>query len=100
MTPIRAVYEKGVFRPLSPVELPEGARVEVSLIGPKETQPTQATKTAQTAEVSEDATEPLVGEELAALLQRIDALPLEGEIDSDLSTTYREILYPKRGEMP
>ena len=29
MTAIEAVYENGVFRPLQPVPLPEGARVEV-----------------------------------------------------------------------
>ena len=57
---------------------------------------------ARAAEASRMArvAEPLVGEELAALLESIDALPLESEPDPDLSTTYREILYPKHGEIP
>ena len=29
MSPIRAVFEGGLFRPLEPVDLPEGTRVEV-----------------------------------------------------------------------
>ena len=29
MTTIRAIYENGVFRPLEPVDLPEGSRVEL-----------------------------------------------------------------------
>ena len=93
MKSITAVYEKGgVFRPLSPVDLPEGAQVEVNVVQQKQTRP---------AEASQRATEPLVGEELATLLQSIDALPLEGETHpADLSTTYREILYPKHGKMP
>jgi predicted DNA-binding antitoxin AbrB/MazE fold protein len=92
LTTLVLVYENGVFRPLDPVELPEGAQVEVSIIG--------QTKEKQTAEEHEETSAPLMGEELAALLQRIDALPLEGDIDSDLSTTYREVLYPKCGDMP
>jgi predicted DNA-binding antitoxin AbrB/MazE fold protein len=31
MPMIRAIYENGVFRPLEPVDIPEGTRVEVSL---------------------------------------------------------------------
>jgi predicted DNA-binding antitoxin AbrB/MazE fold protein len=29
MATIRAIYENGVFRPLAPVDLPEGSRVEL-----------------------------------------------------------------------
>lgn len=95
MQPIIAVYENGVFRPLDPVELPEGARVEVSPVGQNGVQFTGEVQS-RTAK----ATKPLVGEELAALLDEFDALPLEGEPDPTLSTRYREILYPKQGEMP
>lgn len=92
MKSITAVYEKGVFRPLSPVDLPEGAQVEVNVVQQNDTRP---------AEASQQATEPLVGEELATLLQGIDTLPLEGETHPpDLPTTYRKILYPKHGKMP
>jgi len=40
METIRAIYEGGVFRPLDPVELPEGAQVEVSPIRENGTQAT------------------------------------------------------------
>ena len=90
MSLIPAIYEQGVFRPLQPVELPEGARVEVLA----NDQP------AQSAEQPEGTAQLLVGEELAALLMRIDDLPLESLPDPDLSATYREILYPRTGQAP
>ncbi len=93
MQPIIAVYENGVFRPLDPVELPEGARVEVNPVGQNGVQFTGEGQRPKSAK-------PLVGEELAALLDEFEALPLEGEPDPTLSTSYREILYPKQGEMP
>ena len=34
MTPITAVYENGVFRPLGPVDLPEGSTVRVEPVPP------------------------------------------------------------------
>lgn len=93
MQPIIAIYENGVFRPLDPVELPEGARVEVNPVGHNGVQSAGEGDRAT-------ATKPLVGEALAALLDEFEALPLEGEPDPTLSTRYREILYPKQGEMP
>lgn len=95
METIRAVYEGGVFRPLDPVELPEGAWVEVSPVGQNGAQPAEEGQSQSTRYAT-----PLVGEELAALLEEIDALPLESEPDPTLSARYREILYPKQGEMP
>jgi len=86
MSAIEAVYENGVFRPLQPVELPEGARVAVLAL--------------DKAPAPVGQQEPLVGEELMALLKDIDSLPLEAAADPDLSTTYREILYPPHGKMP
>lgn len=73
MKTIKAVYEGGVFRPLNPVELPEGVWVEMNVISQNGVQ---------------KASKPLVGEELAALLAEIDALPLEGEPYPTLSTRY------------
>ncbi len=32
---IEAIYQQGVFRPLEPVELPEGARLDIVLITPE-----------------------------------------------------------------
>jgi len=94
METIRAVYEGGVFRPVEPVDLPEGAWVEVNPIGQNGAQPVEQ------GQSQRKVTKPLVGEELATLLAKIDALPLESEPDPDLSTTYREILYPKQGDIP
>lgn len=79
MQTIKAIYSEGVFRPVDPVELPEGSWVEVSFIEHTETQ----------SRANGVATLPLVGEELAALLKRIDALALESETKPDLSTNYR-----------
>jgi len=92
MGSIEAVYENGVFRPLQPVALPEGARVAVVTFIPA----------APLDEVASPVglREPLVGEELMALLQDIDSLPLERAPDPDLSTTYREVLYPRQQELP
>ena len=80
MSTIEAVYENGVFRPLQPVALPEGAHVAVVTLEPR---------------VPGDAADPLVGADLRALLAEIDRLPLESPPDPSLSTTYRETLYPK-----
>lgn len=49
---------------------------------------------------TEKAVQPLVGEELVKVMERIAALPLESEPDPDLSTTYRDVLYPKNGDAP
>ncbi len=35
--PISAIFDAGVFRPLQPVDLPNGARAEVTLITPSAT---------------------------------------------------------------
>ncbi len=90
--PIEAIYENGVFRPLQPVELPEGARVAVVTFTPQAPLDQAASRLGMP--------EPLVGEELMALLTHIDSLPLAGAPDPDLSTTYREILYPRHSERP
>jgi predicted DNA-binding antitoxin AbrB/MazE fold protein len=93
MRPIEAIYENGVFRPLSPIELPEGARVEVIVIGP--TQPGLLSGEAEIAE-------PVVGEELAALLDQIAELPYTPHPDgqTDVSSRHDDFLYPKQGKMP
>jgi predicted DNA-binding antitoxin AbrB/MazE fold protein len=85
MPTIEAVYENGVFRPLQPVALPEGARVAVVTLG-------------SVAPV--EAAGPLVGVELSAPLEEIDSLPLESPPDPTLATTYRQTLYPQQGEIP
>ncbi len=85
MQPIQVIYENGVLRPLSPIELPEGAKVEVIVI--------------ERPELS--TVEPAVGEELAKLLDEIATLPYTPHPDgrTDISTHHDDVLYPKNGKM-
>lgn len=48
---IHAVYENGVFRPLDPVELPEGRRVDVVVPGTSRDEDSIATKEKRQAEL-------------------------------------------------
>ena len=41
MPTIRAIYENGVFRPLEPVDLPEGCEVELHNLRPAGAEPSQ-----------------------------------------------------------
>jgi len=88
MTAIRAIYENGVFRPLRPVGLPEGAPVELIVV---EGTPDSADKAGS-----------LVGEELAALLDQVASLPYSPHPDrrTDISERHDDILYPKNGKQP
>lgn len=93
---IKAVYEGGVFRPLDPVELPEGTQVEVSPLREDVVQPTRNNASQR------NAAKPLVGEKLAALLDQFDALPYAPHPDgrTDIAEHHDEILYPRHGDMP
>lgn len=106
MPPIEVVYEHGVFRPLQPVELAEGVRGQVSVtehieqgkrgeLSMQQSPPREAAQGTGTGE-------PLVGEELAALLDRIAELPYTPHADGrmDISTHHDSILYPEQGQMP
>ena len=89
MPPIEAIYENGVFRPLSPIQLPEGARVEVIVIEPG--RPDSLSGETEVVELA-------VGEELAALLDQVAALPYTPHPDgqTDVSSRHDDFLYPKR----
>ena len=95
MSTIEVIYENGVFRPLSRVELPEGARAEV-IIGQADLLPVQENQPAHT-----DAAQPTVGEELVALLDQIAGLPYTPDPDgqTDVSTRHDDFLYPKHGKI-
>lgn len=75
----RKLFYKGVLRPVEPVSLPEGARVEGLILTP-----TPVTN----------------GEDSIDVLDRIAALPLEGDPGPLTSQDYESILYPKDGERP
>jgi predicted DNA-binding antitoxin AbrB/MazE fold protein len=72
---IEAVYEKGIIRPLEPLELPEGARLDVIVITHE-----QAKTNGNTAE----------------MLAEIAALPLEGSSDAFAGREHDSILYPRK----
>lgn len=94
MQPIEVIYENGVFRPLSPIKLPEGVRAEVVVIEQPNSLPREANLLAET-------TEPAVGEELATLLDRIAALPYTPHPDgqTDISSHHDDFLYPRQRKM-
>lgn len=78
---ITAIYEQGVLRPLTPLELPEHARVEITIRRPDQTaeqrrKVEQALRAAGllTASPSQTPQAPVLSEEArAALAQRIGA---------------------------
>jgi predicted DNA-binding antitoxin AbrB/MazE fold protein len=71
---IEAVYEQGMIRPLQPLDLPEGSRLDVIVITHEQT------KTNGNA---------------AEVLAEIAALPLEGSSDAFPGREHDSILYPK-----
>ena len=71
---IEAVYECGVIRPLEPLELPEGTRLDV------------------TVNIHEKHN---TNGNAAQFLAEIAALPLEGPADSFSGREHDSILYPK-----
>lgn len=72
---IEAVYEQGMIRPLQPLELPDGTRLDLIVITHE--QP----KTNGTA---------------AEILAEIAALPLEGSTDDFAGREHDSILYPRK----
>jgi predicted DNA-binding antitoxin AbrB/MazE fold protein len=72
---IEAVYEQGMIRPLQPLELPEGARLDLIVITHEE---------------------PQSNGNAAKILAEIAALPLEGSSDSFAGREHDSILYPKK----
>ena len=71
---IEAVYEQGMIRPLQPLELPEGARLDLIVITHE--QPKTNGNTAQ-------------------ILAEIAALPLEGSTEPFTGREHDSILYPR-----
>ena len=72
---IEAIYEQGVIRPLEPLELPEGARLDVIVITHEQ---------------------PKINGNAAEILADIAALPLEGSSDAFTGREHDSILYPKK----
>ena len=70
---IEAVYEHGMIRPLEPLELPEGARLDLIVITHEQ---------------------PKTNGNAAEVLAEIAARPLEGSNDSFAGREHDSILYP------
>lgn len=108
MPPIEVVYEHGVFRPLQPVELAEGVRGQVSVTEHIEKEELEEVRSRRqqpsptAAGPKAETVVPLVGEELADILDRIAELPYTTHADgrTDISTHHDDILYPKQGQIP
>jgi len=96
MASIEVVYEKGIFRPLEPVELPEGAVGEV-IIAPSSA-PADARDQATTANDNEAES---AGQRAYRLLMEIAALSHTAPDErTDVGVHHDSILYPKHGKMP
>jgi len=72
---IEAVYEQGMIRPLQPLELPEGARLDLIVITHEQ---------------------PKANGNTAEIIAEIAALPLEGSSDAFPGREHDLILYPKK----
>ena len=72
---IEAIYERGIIRPLQPLELPEGARLDLIVITHEQ---------------------PTTNGTAAEILAEIAALPLEGSTDDFAGREHDSILYPKK----
>jgi predicted DNA-binding antitoxin AbrB/MazE fold protein len=71
---IEAIYERGIIRPVKPLDLPEGSLLDVIVI------------THEKARTKGSA---------AGILAEIAALPLEGVSDAFSGQDHDSILYPK-----
>ena len=72
---IEAVYEQGMIRPSQPLELPEGARLDLIVITHEQ---------------------PKANGNTAEIIAEIAALPLEGSGDAFTGREHDSILYPKK----
>jgi len=72
---IEAVYEQGLIRPLQPLDLPEGSRLDVIVITHEE---------------------PRTTNKAAEMIAEIAALPMEGSTDEFSGRKHDSILYPKK----
>ena len=72
---IEAVYEHGIIRPLQPLELAEGTRLDLIVVTHEQ---------------------PKANGNAAKILAEIAALPLEGANDVFAGSEHDSILYPKK----
>jgi predicted DNA-binding antitoxin AbrB/MazE fold protein len=92
---VEVIYESGVLRPVHPLDLAEGTRLRASLVE-------VAAPETDKAQNGKGNREPLVGEELAALLDQVANMPYVPHPDgrTDIAEHHDDILYPKEGKQP
>lgn len=90
MSSVEVIYENGILRPLSPLHLEEGTRLEVIMV-----KLAPATPEADEDRVDEAAYVAFLDE-----LDKVAALPLQSPPQSDTAYNHDTILYPKHGDMP
>ena len=73
---IEAIYEHGVLRPLEPLTMPEGSRLDVIIVSRAETSGN--------------------GKGASTILAEIAALPLEGKPDAFSGREHDSVLYPEK----
>jgi predicted DNA-binding antitoxin AbrB/MazE fold protein len=92
MASLHLIYENGVFRPLEPLNMAEGTRVEAELVSIAEPE-RQAVRNGD--KVDE--------EQYLAFLKALDEIaemPLESDPWPYAAEEHDAILYPKQGKMP
>ena len=101
---IPAIFDEGVFRPLTPVDLPEGTPVVVQLESPTQPTPDEEPRADENppSTPAEGATGELSPEELARqqaqiaeFLAKMEAIPHEGPDDGFSGRDHDKILYGK-----
>jgi predicted DNA-binding antitoxin AbrB/MazE fold protein len=98
--PIEVIYEKGVLRPVRPLDLAEGTRLEVTVTSMTEiatpaTPSTEQDQIGVPAEVDEATYAAFLSE-----LDNIAALPPQSAPQPHAARNHDAILYPKQGTMP
>ncbi len=88
---VEVIYENGILRPLRPLDLAEGTRLEVTIV-----EITDAPLPEQEeAQVDEAAYESFLNK-----MESIAALPLQSLPQPHTARDHDAILYPKQGTMP
>lgn len=93
MTSLQVIYENGVLRPLHPLDLAEGTKLEVVMVVMIELAPSSTPSTQTTVDEAAYA-------EFLSQLDGIAALPLQSTPQPYTARDHDAILYPKQGTMP
>jgi predicted DNA-binding antitoxin AbrB/MazE fold protein len=86
---VEVIYENGILRPLRPLDLAEGTRLEVTIIE------ITAPPLSEQSQVDEAAYEAFLNK-----MENIAALPLQSLPQPHTARDHDAVLYPKQGTMP